>query len=90
MLLLTCATLTGTATASALPDMDAQTTQTTPERTLGVTEAWLTRLETPGGIHGGPAAVLVEADAPNGDGAQEVAGSAGLDTLGLGVPTDSG
>ena len=33
--------------------MDAQATETTPERAGGVTEDWLVGLETPGGIHGG-------------------------------------
>jgi hypothetical protein len=57
---------------------NAQTTQTTPERTVGAAEDWLTGLESPGGIRGGPAAVVVEADAPNGDdGALEVTGSDG-------------
>ena len=66
-------------TAGALPaDMDADNTQSTPVRAAGVTEDWLAGLETPGGIRGGPEAVVDAEDAHNGDGALEAVGSAGL------------
>jgi hypothetical protein len=58
--------------------MDADNTQSTPVRAAGVTEDWLAGLETPGGIRGGPEAVVDAEDAHNGDGALEAVGSAGL------------
>ncbi len=60
-------------TASALPaDMDAQTTQATHVRAAGVPKDRLARRKTPGGIHGGPTAIEVAEDAPDGDDEQEV------------------
>jgi hypothetical protein len=77
-------------TATALPaDMDAITTPEASVRAAGVTKDWLAGLETPEGIRGAPAAVIVAEDAPCGDGAHEVAGSAGQVLRAAGAPRGS-
>ena len=69
--------------------MDALTTPKASVRAAGVTKYWLAGLETPEGIRGAPAAVIVAEDAPCGDGAHEVAGSAGQVLRAAGAPRGS-
>ena len=66
--------------------MDALTTPKASIRATGVSKDWLAGLETPKGIRRAPAAVVVMENAPCGDGAHEVAGSAGQVLRAAGAP----